>query len=156
MRVNRFCPAVKPTPPPNLFLTDNIKIDKIPSKVKWKIHALLHCISSFEGNSCKTLQIQPPQIFYFWLFLLRVAFTSADIIFQNFIELHWILSENHCQHEFSIFNKLTHHPKRPHPVNGRNLLSVTKFFCWCSLTTSPQPLSKYLQLFQNTKVAFHR
>ena len=101
---------------------------KYHPKSNEKYMPFLHCISSFEGNSCKTLQIQPPQIFYFWLFLLRVVFTSADIIFQNFIELHWIFSENLCQHEFSIFNKLTHHPKRPHPVNGRNLLSVTTFF----------------------------
>ena len=39
--LNRFCLAVKLTPPPpNLFLTDNIKIDKISAKVKGKIHAL--------------------------------------------------------------------------------------------------------------------
>ena len=41
----------------------------------------------------KNGKIQPPQIFYFWLFLLVVAFTSADIIFQKFLELHSTLSE---------------------------------------------------------------
>ena len=43
---NGFCPLSKhPTPPPTttttspLFLTDNIKVDRIPAKIKCKIHA---------------------------------------------------------------------------------------------------------------------
>ena len=43
----------------------------------------LHCISSFEGYN--------HQIFYFLLFLL--AFTSADLIFHKFLELHSTLPE---------------------------------------------------------------
>ena len=36
---NRFCPLSKPFPPlPTLFLTDNSKMDRIPAKIKWKIH----------------------------------------------------------------------------------------------------------------------
>ena len=56
----------------------------------------LHCISSFEGNSSKNLKdTATADLFYFWLFLLGVAlaFTLADIIFQNFLELHLTLSE---------------------------------------------------------------
>ena len=41
----------------------------------------------------KTWKIQPLQIFYFWSFLLGVALTSGDIIFQKFLELHSALSE---------------------------------------------------------------
>ena len=53
--LNRFCPAVKPTPSPNLLLTDNIKIDKKNiSQSQMKNTPFLHCISSFEGNSSKT------------------------------------------------------------------------------------------------------
>ena len=41
--LGRFCPLnqITPTPPPPpLFLTANIKMERIPTKIKWKIHAL--------------------------------------------------------------------------------------------------------------------
>ena len=39
--------------------------------------------------------------------LLGVAFSSADIIFQKFLELHSTLpAKKDFQHEFFIFNKL--------------------------------------------------
>ena len=37
--LNGFCPLSKP-PLLHLFLKDNIKMDKIPTKIIWKIHAL--------------------------------------------------------------------------------------------------------------------
>ena len=46
----------------------------------------LHCISSFVGTSYKNFEIQPPNLFLFFLFLL--AFTSAGINFLKFLELH--------------------------------------------------------------------
>ena len=98
--LNRFCLAVKPTPPPSLFLNgDNInKVDKkkYQPKSNEKCIPFLHCISSFEGNFSKNLKdAATTDLFYFWLFLLGVAlaFTSADIIFQKFLELHSTLSE---------------------------------------------------------------
>ena len=39
--LNGFCPLSNPPPPPPpspLFLLDNIKMDRIPTKIKWKIH----------------------------------------------------------------------------------------------------------------------
>ena len=37
--LNRFCPLSKPPTPHPLSLMDNIKMDKIPTKTKCKIHA---------------------------------------------------------------------------------------------------------------------
>ena len=68
--VNRFCllgippllPPPTPPPPhththtPSLFLTYNIKLDGIPSKIKWKIQACFIMHSSFEGTFKKNLQ----------------------------------------------------------------------------------------------------
>ena len=67
--VNRFCllgipPLLPPFPPPHpthththsLFLTYNIKLDGIPSKIKWKIQACFIMHSSFEGTFKKNLQ----------------------------------------------------------------------------------------------------
>ena len=64
--LNRFCllkplPLNPPPPPPHthththtfLFLMENIKMDNVQNKIKRKIHALLHYISSFEGTSYK-------------------------------------------------------------------------------------------------------
>ena len=51
---------------------------------------LLYCISSFEGIAIlKFVREQSNQIFFFLLFLL--AFTSANIIFHKFLELHSVL-----------------------------------------------------------------
>ena len=51
----------------------------------------LHYISSLEGTSYKALQDTVTRSFTFLLFLL--TFTSADIIFHKFLELHSTLSE---------------------------------------------------------------
>ena len=59
------------------------------------------------------------------------AFTSADIIFYNFLELVSKLSKKDFRHEFSFFNGFT---QIPHPLNGQNPLSMIKVFCRCSLT----------------------
>ena len=77
------------------------------------------------------------QIFYFLLFLL--AFTSANIIFHKFLELHSTLSEKKI---FVLnFPFLTDSLKPPPPtqlppppLNSQNRLSVAKAFCQCSLT----------------------
>ena len=69
------------------------------------------------------------QIFYLLLFLL--AFTSADVIFHKFLELHSTLSEKKIF--FTNFPFLTDVLKLPHPLNGQNPLSVRKVFCRSSL-----------------------
>ena len=74
-----------------LFLTDNIKIDRITTKIKWKIHApFSFYVRSLRYFLWKFVRYSR-QIFYFLLFLL--AFTSADIIFHKVLELHPTLSE---------------------------------------------------------------
>ena len=54
--------------------------------------------------------------------------------FHKFLELHSILSEKKIF--VTNFPFLTDSLKPPHPVNinGQNLLSVRKVFCWCSLS----------------------
>ena len=100
--LNRFC-LLQQKIPPFLFLTANIKMDRIPTKIKWKINMLfLHCISGFEGTSFKKIVRYSHQTFYFMLFLL--VFTSADIIFHNFLELHSALSEKRFSSQISLFS----------------------------------------------------
>ena len=64
------------------------------------------------------------------------AFTSADIIFYNFLELHLTSEKKYFCHEFFFFNEFTQIPSPPpptHPINGQNPLSMAKVFSWHSL-----------------------
>ena len=65
------------------------------------------------------------------LFLFLLAFTSADIIFHKFLELHSTLSEKKFSLQIFFFNRFT---ETPYPLKNQNLLSMTKVFCQCSLT----------------------
>ena len=56
--------------------------------------------------------------------LCLLAFTSADIIFHQFLEIHSLLYKKDFRHGFST---------PPHPLNGQNPLRVTKVFCQYSL-----------------------
>ena len=124
-------------PPPNLFLTDNIKIDKIPVKVK------LYCQSPFyivfqvlKVILVNTWKIQQKP----WSFITGVIRCSLYIsryhlskIFRTSFNIIW---KTDFQHKFSIFNILTRPSPPLHPLNGQKR---DKGFSWCSLTTSPQP-----------------
>ena len=74
-----------------------------------------------------------PLIFYF-LFLL--AFTSADIIFHNFLERHSTLSEKKkiFATNYLFLTDSLKPPSTAHLLNNQNPLSATKFFCQCFLT----------------------
>ena len=53
----------------------------------------LHCVSSFEGTSYKSLSWVQSLDLLFLAALFLLVFTSADIIFHKFSELHSTLSE---------------------------------------------------------------
>ena len=115
-----------------LFLMDNIKMDRIPTKFKWKINTcpfyiLFQVLKVIFIKICK---IHPLDL----LFLVFVAFTSEDIIFHKGLELHSTLSEKKKKIFVTNFPFLTDSLNpHPHPLNNQSLLSMTKVFCWCSL-----------------------
>ena len=102
---NGFCPLSKPSSP-HLFLTitENIKMDGIPTKNKWKMHTLFGLYFKFRRYF---LFVKPPerynqQIFYFLLFYIsfyisryhfpQIFWTSFNIIHSTF-NIHCIV---HC------------------------------------------------------------
>ena len=103
-----------------LFLTDNIKLNGMPAKVKLKIQACFTLYFKFwEGTSVKSFKIELPVL----LFLVSHQFLYQQIsFFYNFLELQSTLIEKDFCCEFSFFNGFT---QTPHPRNNQNLLSVT-------------------------------
>ena len=78
----------------------------------------------------KSLYDTPISSFICYCFAL--AFTSADIIFHNFFELHSVLTENKFLSQILVsFSNGFTNPH--HRLNGQNLLSVTKFLVDASL-----------------------
>ena len=73
----------------------------------------------------KIFKIQPLDLYFLFLMFL-LAFTSADIVFHKFLEIHSTLSEKKIfVTNFSFFNRFT---PMPPPLNSQNLLSMQKFF----------------------------
>ena len=101
---NRF--FLLSTLPHPLFLTGNIKMDRIPLKIKWKIHCYLHCISSFEGNSWIKICKMSHRIFYFLLFYTG-PYISRHHFSQVFRTTVNIICKKDFRHEFSFFNGST-------------------------------------------------
>ena len=110
-------------------------MDRIPNKIKWKIHALFTLYLKFWKYFLQKFLRNSQQILYFLLLLL--AFTSADIL-HKVLELHSMLSEkkkNFVTNVIFLMDSLR--PLLPtHTLNCQNLLSVTKAFCQCSLICS--------------------
>ena len=107
---------------PPLFLTDNIKMGKTPTKMNWKIHVPFTLYFMFWKYSLQKIVKYNHQIFFFLLFLL--AFTPADIIFHKFLELHTHYLKKRFSSQFFF---LTDSHKVPHLLNRQNLLILTSF-----------------------------
>ena len=86
-----------------------------------------YCISSFQHTSYKNFKIEQPDLLFLVVFyLLHQQKYHFSQIFRTSFN---IISKKDFCHEFSF---LTDSLKTPHPLNGQNLLSVTKFCCRCS------------------------
>ena len=119
--IKRFC-----LPKKTLFLTENIKLNVLRTKIKWKIHT---CFAVYQF--LKVLLIKKYTATSFFI----SSFTSADIIiFYKLLELSSTLSEKNFHHKFSYVHRFT--LTIPHPLNNQNPLSLIKVFCWCSLSST--------------------
>ena len=70
-------------------------------KLNKKDTPFLYCISSFEGTSYKNLEDTATSSFISYCFTL--AFTSAGISFQKFLELHSTLPEKRFSSQIFLF-----------------------------------------------------
>ena len=88
--------------PPNP-LTDNIEIDRIPAKIKWKYMSLLHRILMIK------ICMISNQIFYFLLFIFISFYISRYHFWQIFRTSFNIWQKNFC-HKLSFINGFTQIP----------------------------------------------
>ena len=103
----------------SLLLTENIKLDRIPSKIKCKVRSYwFHFVSSFEVTSYKKIQLP---VFYFYLFLHE----------------HYLKKD--FRHKLLLF--LTDSPQPSNLHNSQNLLSMTKVFFICHMAAHGQLLT---------------
>ena len=96
---------------------------------KWKMQACLTLnFKVWEGTLVKSYKTQLPGFF----FLFYISFYISRYHFYKFLECHSTLSGKDFCSKFSFFNRFT--PSLQHqPLNGQNLLDVTKVFCQFSL-----------------------
>ena len=101
-----------------LFLTDNIKMDRILTKMFY---------IAFQVLKVLLIKIYSHLIFYFLLFLFN--FTSADIFFHKFLKLYSTLYiwKKDFHHKFSFFNGFTQPPHTPTLLTAKIRLAWQKF-----------------------------
>ena len=124
--------SVSQEKPHPLFLTDNIKMDRRPSKIQWKIPALCTAFQVFKTLLIRTCKIKPGNLFFFFF----CCKTTADIIFHK------------KKNKFSS-------PIFPSPLNGQTPLGVTNVFCWCSLTVQMLGTKTFRKTISKTILLFY-
>ena len=118
--------------PHSLLLTENIELDGIPSKIKWKIHAYcFHFASSFEVTSYKKTKLL---VFYFYLFLYQQI-----LFFALFITSFNTIWKKIFVTNFYFFLIDSIQPSNLH--NSQNLLSMTNVFFICYMAIHAQLLA---------------
>ena len=101
----------------------------MPTKIKWKIQACFILYFNFEkGLLWKVIRYS----YQFIYFLFYISFNISRYQFSRLFRLHSTLSEKDFRRKFSFLNRFTQLHTFD-PLNGQNLLSVTKFFCQFSL-----------------------
>ena len=126
------CPLL-PLPPPVLNkLTISKWIDRIPTKIKWKMHALSTLYFKFWRKFLclmKICKIQTPDLYLLGIVCISF-YISRNYFWQIFRTSFNIIWKKDFCHKFYFFNGFT---QTSHLPSGQNLLSVTKVFCGCSL-----------------------
>ena len=98
--------------PPSSQRTISKRIEYQP-KSNEKYTGFLHCISSFEDNSCINICKMSHQIFYFLLFYtsLYISRHHFSQIFRTSLNILAIIWEKKFCHKFSFFNRFTNSAK---------------------------------------------
>ena len=106
----------------SLFLTDSIKLDGIPTKIKLKIQTCFMLYFKFwEGTSVKSYKMQLPVLLFLVLYQFLYQQISLFTTFYNFIKPDWKLSEKDFCRKFTYFNGFN---QTTFSLKSQNLLSL--------------------------------
>ena len=103
--LNGFCPS------PRCSKWTISSCTEYQSKINKKCTPIWHCISCFEGTSYEKLQDTATSCFICCCFISD--FTSADITFNTFLELHSVLSEKRSSSQIFLFQQIYPNPPPP-------------------------------------------
>ena len=103
--LNGFCPS------PQCCKWTISSYTEYQSKINKKCTPVWHCISCFEGTSYEKLQDTATSCFICCCFISD--FTSADITFNTFLELHSVLSEKRSSSQNFLFQQIYPNPPLP-------------------------------------------
>ena len=131
--------------PPPLSLIDNIKLDSMRSKVKWKMHALYFALyfklwsKQQWGTSYKNFK-NVEDTATISLLIVYISFYISRYLFSKILELYTALPKKKIffRHEFSFFKYYT-----SNRFTQTDKLKCQKFFCWCSLSVWTSPVGSY-------------
>ena len=117
--LNGFCPLSEKKPTPWSYRT--IKMDRILTKLFYIVFQVLKVLL------IKICKIQSLDL----LFLVMLFLLATTSVFRISFNIIW---QKDFRHKFSFSKtdslKL---PPNPQPLNSKNLLSMTNFFCQCSV-----------------------
>ena len=115
-----------PLPPPSssLFLMDNISCMKCQPRLNEKYKPVLHCISSSKITSVKSYKIQLAA----FLFLVLHQYLYQQIPFLQLTRISFNIIWKRLFSQILLFQQIPPPSPQPHPLNGQNLLNVTKVF----------------------------
>ena len=99
-----------------MFLLDNIKLDGIPAKIKWKVPTYFTLYFKFSEGSYFCEKLYDTATSYVISYYFTSVFIVAVIIFCNFLELHSSLSEKRFLSQIFL---VTNSPKAPHPLKAK-------------------------------------
>ena len=119
----------------------------MPTSIKWKIQACFILHFNFEKGLLRKVIRYSYQFIYF---LFYINFNISRYQFSRLFRLYSTLSEKDFRRKFSFLNRFTQLHTFD-PLNGQNLLSVTKFFCQFSLRC---PLKRFFFFFKNLLTKF--
>ena len=108
--LNGFCPLSKKKTHSPLLLTDKIKMDRIRTKIKWKIHTLFILFEGLKVLLLIICKMQPLNLL-FLLDLFHVRFYISRYHFSLvFRALYSVIWKKYFRYKFSFFNGFTHPP----------------------------------------------
>ena len=122
--LNRLCPLNQKQPPP-LFLTENIKMDRIPTKVIANTCLFYTVFQVLEVLLIKICKIQALGLLFLF-FNVFMSFYIGRYHFSQILKTSFsIICRKDSCHKFFFFNRFI---KTPHPLKGQNLLQHGKSF----------------------------